>query len=58
MLRRHLSWRRATLPLAADQPRFGAGLPEWMVFHGRARDDTRIAHMQGAMYDPSKASAK
>ena len=58
MLSKHLDWRRSTLPLAAGQPRFGAGLPEWIVFHGHARDLSPVCHCQGAMYDPEKGTAQ
>jgi len=56
MLQRYLAWRRSTLPLAEGEPRLGEELLPWMRFHGRARDQTRIVHMQGAMYDPTAAT--
>lgn len=58
MLTKYLEWRKAVLPLAADQPRFGIELPEWMVFHGKARDQTPVVHVQGAMYDQDKGTAQ
>ena len=58
MLASYLDWRRATLPLPASEPAFGAGLPEWMVLHGKARDDSRIFHVQGAMYDKDLGTPK
>jgi hypothetical protein len=57
MLSRYLEWRNRTLPLADDQPRFGVGaMPEWMIFHGKARDKSPIVHVQGAMYDQEVAT--
>jgi hypothetical protein len=35
-----------------------AELPEWLWFHGRAKDGTRILFVQGAMYDLSRGSAE
>lgn len=58
MLTKYLEWRKAVLPLAADQPRIGVELPEWMVFHGKARDQTPTVHVQGAMYDQEKGTAQ
>jgi len=57
MLQAHLQWREASLPMPESQPRIGAGLPEWMFFHGVSRDDaTRILWINGAMYDPEAAT--
>ena len=58
MLCRYLEWRKRTLPLADNEPRLGVELPEWMICHGKARDETPILHVQGAMYDPEAGTAK
>ena len=56
MYAEHLAWRAASLPLAADAPKFGAALPEWLFFHGTATDGTRITFVQAARYDAEAGS--
>ena len=58
MLAKYLEWRKKTLPLAEEHPRLGVNLPPWMIFHGRARDNSPVCHIQGAMYDPEKATVQ
>ena len=55
MLREHLAWRAATLPLPAGAPALGAGLPDLLVFDGKARSGHRVAVLMAAMYDPDLA---
>lgn len=55
MLREHLAWRAATLPLPAGTPALGAGLPDLLVFDGKARSGHRVAVLMAAMYDPDLA---
>ena len=56
MLQSYLQWRAETLPLPPSAPRIGNGLPDWMCFHGHARDRTPICHVNGAMYDRNVAT--
>jgi hypothetical protein len=52
MLRAHLAWREATLPLASGAPSLGSGLPPLLVCDGHARSGHRVMVMIAAMYDP------
>jgi hypothetical protein len=52
MLRAHLAWRAATLPLASGAPSLGSGLPPLLVCDGHARSGHRLMLMMAAMYDP------
>jgi hypothetical protein len=58
MLREHLAWRAASLPLADGSPTLGSGLPAMLVFgegERRALSGTRVAVFLAAMYDPKLA---
>jgi len=52
MLRAHLAWRAATLPLTGGAPLLGSGLPPLLVCDGHARSGHRFMLMMAAMYDP------
>ena len=54
MLREHLVWRAASLPLPYGCPALGSGLPAMLVFgegECRALSNTRVAVYMAAMYD-------
>lgn len=57
MLRRHLAWRAATLPLAAGAPRIGDGLPPLLTMLERdSISGKRVLLMTAAMFDHKLAS--
>ena len=58
MLRDHLAWRAANLPLRDDAPLIGAGLPACTWVHpGHARDGSRVVSQMCCMIDMKVGSA-
>ena len=58
MLRDHLAWCGANLPLRDDAPLIGAGLPPFTWLHpGLARDGTRVVSQMCCMIDMKFGSA-
>lgn len=56
MLRVHLEWRAATLPLAENEPRIGAGLPPLLTMHSEdSCTGKRVLLMTAAMFDTKLA---
>ena len=57
LLRNHLAWRAANLPLRNGAPVIGAGLPEFTWVHpGRACDGTRVISQMCCIVDLKRGS--
>ena len=56
VLKSHLAWREASLPLPASAPRIGRELPPWVSFDGLALDGTPLLFALGALFDSALGS--